>query len=165
MAKFCKNGHEMDDSWPDCPYCVKPGPKFSIPGGLDLTRPDTERGHPETAPSFDPGATVVISTIRKTPVVGWLVALNGEQKGEDFRLREGKNTLGTKVGSEITLRDQAVSSIHASLSYKEGKFLLIDLDSRNGTFLNNDEECVSRAELKDNDTIRVGETSLKFKCL
>jgi pSer/pThr/pTyr-binding forkhead associated (FHA) protein len=42
---------------------------------------------------------------------------------------------------------------------------LTDLDSTNGTFLNDNKEPISREELKDNDVIRVGDVSLKFKCL
>jgi pSer/pThr/pTyr-binding forkhead associated (FHA) protein len=98
-------------------------------------------------------------------VVGWLVVLSGQQKGEDFRLREGKNALGTSRDSEVALIDSAVSQKHASVSYKEGKFQLTDLDSTNGTFVNDGTESVARVELKDNDIIRVGETTLKFKCL
>ena len=91
--------------------------------------------------------------------------MDGAQKGEDFRLREGKNALGSAEGLEVSLRDQSVSSKHASISYRDGKFVITDLDSMNGTFLNQDTEPVARLELKDNDLIRVGETTLKFKCL
>jgi pSer/pThr/pTyr-binding forkhead associated (FHA) protein len=55
--------------------------------------------------------------------------------------------------------------MHASISYKDGKFVITDLDSTNGTFINNDSDPLARVELRDNDIIRVGETSLKFKCL
>jgi pSer/pThr/pTyr-binding forkhead associated (FHA) protein len=98
-------------------------------------------------------------------VAGWVVILNGAQKGEDFRLHEGKNTVGKATGSDITLHDPAVSAMHASISYKDGKFVITDLDSTNGTFINNDSDPLARVELRDNDIIRVGETSLKFKCL
>jgi pSer/pThr/pTyr-binding forkhead associated (FHA) protein len=43
--------------------------------------------------------------------------------------------------------------------------MLTDLDSTNGTFVNDSAEGVARIELKDNDIIRLGETTLKFKCL
>jgi hypothetical protein len=165
MPKYCVNGHEMDESWMECPYCIKPGLRMAPTGGFDKTRADTGIGRPDVPPSFDAGATVVISTIRKAPVVGWLVALSGPKKGEDFRLRDGKNSLGTKPGSDVTLIDQAVSAVHASISYKEGKFFLTDLDSTNGTLVNDDPEPISRVELKDNDIVHVGEISLKFKCL
>jgi pSer/pThr/pTyr-binding forkhead associated (FHA) protein len=73
--------------------------------------------------------------------------------------------VGSGEGAEIVLKDQAISSRHASITYREGKFVITDLDSTNGTFVNGDAEPVARVELKDNDLIRVGETTLKFKCL
>jgi hypothetical protein len=174
MAKFCNNGHQMEDAWTDCPYCVKPGYKFGSGAALGKTQPDMGATRPEgNAPSangsasFDPRKTVPLAAIKRSPVVGWLVAMSGGQKGEDFRLREGKNTVGSAAGSEveITLHDSAVSSKHASISYREGKFVITDLDSTNGTFLNESDEAISRVPLADNDLIRVGETTLKFKCL
>ena len=39
MATFCKNGHQMEDSWADCPYCVKPGYRIAS-SGLGKTVPD-----------------------------------------------------------------------------------------------------------------------------
>jgi hypothetical protein len=170
MPKFCNNGHQMDDSWTDCPYCVKTGYRASEAAIGDKTRPEVEvRSSEERAnsvpDSFDPGKTVPLSKIKRTPVVGWLVALNGAQRGEDFRLREGKNGLGSATGSEIAVHDPAVSARHAIISYRDGKFAIADLDSTNGTFLNDDTEPVIRGELKDNDVIHVGETALKFKCL
>jgi hypothetical protein len=165
MPKFCDNGHQMDDSWTDCPYCARTGYRSGAPAALGKTRPEMAATQPEQASAFDPHKTVPLAAIKKAPVVGWLVVMDGLQKGEDFRLREGKNALGTAEGSEVTLRDRSVSSRHASISYREGKFLITDLDSTNGTFLNQETEPLARTELKDNDLIRVGDTTLKFKCL
>ena len=63
------------------------------------------------------------------------------------------------------LRDTPVSGKHASLRYKDQKFFLTDLDSTNGTYLNDARDPIAREELKDNDVVRIGEVSLKFKCL
>jgi len=91
--------------------------------------------------------------------------MNGEQKGEDFRIRDGQNTIGSAPDADVNLRDVAVSAKHASVRYKDQKFFLTDLDSTNGTFLNDGTSPIAREELKDNDIIRVGDVSLKFKCL
>jgi hypothetical protein len=129
-------------------------------------RPDLDAKQVQGKPAgFDPGKTAALGAIKHPPVAGWVVILNGAQKGEDFRLHEGKNTVGKATGSDITLHDPAVSAMHASISYKDGKFVITDLDSTNGTFINNDSDPLARVELRDNDIIRVGETSLKFKCL
>lgn len=158
MSKFCANGHQMEDSWEICPYCAKTG---FVGGEYAKTRIESE------APVTGVAArrTVLISEKRKPPVVGWFVALDGEQKGEDFRIREGQNILGSSPECEIVIRDSTVSAKHASLRYKDRKFILSDLDSTNGTFLNDRAEPIAREEIKDNDSIRVGEVSLKFKCL
>jgi len=106
---------------------------------------------------------------KKLPVVGWLVCLTGKHKGDDFRIREGKNTIGSMPGSDIMLTDDHMSSKHANINYvvkgDERVFVLVDLDSTNGTFLNDSEEPIYHEELVDNDTITFGTTKCKFKCL
>jgi hypothetical protein len=172
MAKFCANGHQMEDSWQICPYCQKTG--FQSGGSAGAA--DAMKTRLETAPPPLPGAaaatapasgrkTVLLSEVRKAPVVGWFVAMGGEQKGEDFRVRDGQNTLGSAPDCDIIIRDVTVSGHHASIRHKDQKFVLTDLDSTNGTFLNESAESVAREDLKDNDTVRVGDVVLKFKCL
>jgi Inner membrane component of T3SS, cytoplasmic domain len=169
MAKYCTNGHQMEDEWTDCPYCARTGFQRGGAGGvMDKTRVESATGTaPATASAAaDPRKTVLLSTLRRPPVVGWLVAMNGGQKGEDFRLREGQNLIGSAGGLEVTLlNDLAISAKHASIRYRDGAFSLTDLDSTNGTFLNDRTETIAKEDLKDGDVIRVGEISLKFKCL
>ena len=166
MAKFCANGHQMEDSWEICPYCQKTG---YAGAGLGKTRvEDTPAGGgmAPTTPSSSPARkTVLLSQKYKAPVVGWLVALDGQQKGEDFRIREGQNSIGSDAGCDIVLTDSTISGKHASLRHKEGKFILTDLDSTNGSYLNDDSESIAREEIKDNDTVRFGDIRFKFKCL
>jgi len=40
--------------------------------------------------------------------------MNGEQKGEDFRIREGPTPSATAVDVEILLRDDTISGKHAA---------------------------------------------------
>lgn len=163
MAKFCANGHQMEDSWEICPYCQKTGYQ-GVTSTVAAKKTVLETEPPKEVPAQGLRRTVLLSEKQKPPVVGWFVALNGEQKGEDFRVRDGQNTLGSAPDAEILIRNEAVSGKHASLRYKDGKFFLTDLDSTNGTFLNDKPEPIAREELKDNDVIRLGEVSLKFKC-
>lgn len=100
---------------------------------------------------------------RSKDVVGWLVVMNGPLKGRDFRLVAGKNTIGTSADSDIVITDQYISSHHAIIRFDNNQFILQDLDSTNGTFINN--KRIVRAELIDNDTIKMGRTELKFKSL
>ena len=167
MPKFCSNGHQIEDAWDICPYCQRTGfQNMSGSSPLAKTRLDiTGNLSDETSPKLPASRTVLISERRRPPVVGWLVALTGDQKGEDFRLHEGQNVIGTSTDCQITLRNPTVTARHASLRYQDGKFFLTDLDSTNGTYLNDRPDRITREELKDSDLIRIGDISLKFKCL
>ena len=100
---------------------------------------------------------------RPKECVGWVVALNGPLKGQDFRLVTGKNVIGTAADCDIVLTDQFMSARHAVLRHEEGSFVLLDLDSTNGSFVNDKQ--VSKEELIDNDRVRLGKSALKFKSL
>jgi Inner membrane component of T3SS, cytoplasmic domain len=160
----------MEDSWDLCPYCQRTG--YQSPRGADSagkTRLEMATGAAAPAPALapvTPRKTVLLSDVaRKTALVGWLVAMDGDQKGEDFRLRDGQNTLGSAPDSDVVLHDRTISAKHASIRCKDGKFFLSDLDSSNGTFVNRLEECIARIELNDNDTLRLGAVTFKFKAL
>ena len=97
------------------------------------------------------------------PVVGWVVLLNGEQRGRDFRLVDGKNTMGTAADCDVVLTDPYLSSKHTVIRHENGVFTVSDLDSTNGTFVN--DRRITRYDIIDNDKIRLGRTELKFKSL
>jgi phosphoserine phosphatase RsbU/P len=61
------------------------------------------------------------------------------------------------------LEDKKVSRRHASIIELEGKIFVEDLDSTNGTYVNNKE--IKVRELSEGDTITVGETSLKIEAI
>jgi len=164
MAKFCANGHQIEETWELCPYCQRTGYQPGPPAVTvkacresDLTR--------EGAPTAAGRGNAMMAGQPKPPVVGWFVALTGQQKGEDFRIREGPNTIGSAPDADIVLHDTAISGKHASLRYRDQKFTITDLDSTNGTFLNDRSDPIAREELKDNDIVRMGEVTLKFKRL
>jgi hypothetical protein len=172
MPKFCNNGHQMEDSWEVCPYCQRTG--YQNPAGaaanLAKTRLEFEAGPPLAGGQPMGGAaavrkTVLLSGRPKGELAGWLVVMNGDQKGEDFRIREGQNSIGSGPESEIVIKDPAVSGKHAALRCRDKKFLLTDLDSSNGTYLNDAADPISMEELHENDTIRIGATLLKVKML
>jgi len=155
----------MEDSWEVCPYCQKTGFQNATGSSPAKTRLEFEPAKDLAGTAAGGGArrTILLSDKKKPPVVGWLVAMNGEQRGEDFRIHEGKNILGSGTDAQVVVRDSAISSQHASLRYEDAKFFLTDLDSSNGTFVN--DKKIAREELKDNDVVRLGEITMKFKCL
>lgn len=69
-------------------------------------------------------------------------------------------TLGRDPSNHIVLEDAFTSSRHARIERKEKGFILRDMRSRNGTFLNGAR--IFEAQLSDGDRIRIGQTDMIF---
>jgi pSer/pThr/pTyr-binding forkhead associated (FHA) protein len=69
-------------------------------------------------------------------------------------------TIGRSTNSDVRLDDQLASRRHARIDRREGEFVISDLESTNGTFVN--ERPVHLEPLRDGDTIRIGRTYLHF---
>jgi len=98
------------------------------------------------------------------PCVGWVVVMNGVQKGRDFRLVAGRNRLGTDADMEVVLTDPYVSSHHATIVYdNEGIYRISDAGSTNGTRVNG--KRIEQVQIVDNDSLLIGHTELRFKAM
>jgi pSer/pThr/pTyr-binding forkhead associated (FHA) protein len=75
-------------------------------------------------------------------------------------LHEGVTRIGRSLTADVELEDMTVSRRHALIVRGEGKAVLLDDGSRNGVRLNGVR--VTRAELHDGDTIRLGRTQLRY---
>ncbi|MCB0377548.1 MAG: sigma 54-interacting transcriptional regulator [Bdellovibrionales bacterium] len=69
-------------------------------------------------------------------------------------------TIGRDIGNHLQIIDPFVSSRHVRIEKRERGYLLRDLQSRNGTFVNGTR--VIEAYLHNNDTIMVGESRFVF---
>jgi len=92
----------------------------------------------------------------------YLIVLSGRSVGKMYKVPVGQVKLGRSLESDIRLEDEGVSRFHASMDRNtEGKVLLRDLGSTNGTYVNGVR--VNDFELHDGDRIQVGSvTILKF---
>lgn len=99
----------------------------------------------------------------KRYVVGWLIGLNGAARGESFPVRIGRNVLGRDRRSDIVIGDDQASSHHADLVFRpeERRFILMDHNSTNGTYVN-DLEIEPRRDLADRDVVRIGSHKFLF---
>ena len=109
------------------------------------------------------GADVAASTQTKRYVVGWLVGLNGAARGESYPLRMGRNVLGRDRRSDVVVPDDQASSHHADLVFRpeERRFILMDHNSTNGTYVN-EVEIEPRRDLTTKDVIRIGSHRFLF---
>jgi hypothetical protein len=175
-GKVCPNGHVMHPSWDICPYCQEQLSKFPQGGGGKKGGGGMEMAAPANMPPS--GATMMMSVGdigqatkggrpsglgKAGKCVGWIVAINGAHAGEDFRLTSGKNTIGTAADADIVLTDKKISRKHAVIRYEGGEFVVSDLDSSNGTFVN--DEKIQKHDLIDNDIIKLGDIEFEFKCV
>jgi len=97
----------------------------------------------------------------KGKIVGWLITYSKNRDGVDFRLRIGHNRVGAHPACDIVVDDDTVSGSHAVIVYRDGRCLIKDDLSRNGTFVNGVEITEART-LQNYDQIRVGNTTLTF---
>jgi hypothetical protein len=63
--------------------------------------------------------------------------------------------------ADVVVDDEAASRYHASVTHRGGKFILTDMGSTNGTFVNR--RPVRELELRHGDQIRIGITVLTFE--
>jgi hypothetical protein len=101
----------------------------------------------------------VTRIIDKTKLM--LKIIEGENKGEIINLQEGEYTFGRGKDAVILIKDcdDTVSRVHFKITVKEGKISIRDMDSSNGTRVNDIE--IEQAELKKGDTIAAGKVSLR----
>lgn len=96
-----------------------------------------------------------------------LVMLQGPRGGETLEFRPGaKIRIGRVVkGNNLPIKDAGISSKHLSVDFESGKWVIRDLDSSNGTLLNNSKLLpMSPFDLGDGDAIKIGEyTSIEVK--
>ncbi len=73
-------------------------------------------------------------------------------------------TFGRKEDNTLVLEDPYISSYHFKIFPKDDRFVIEDLESTNGTLLN-DEKLTMKTYLRKEDLIRVGNLSLKVQSL
>ncbi|MGQ9617728.1 MAG: adenylate/guanylate cyclase domain-containing protein [Candidatus Aminicenantia bacterium] len=85
--------------------------------------------------------------------------LNGEEK--KYFIEKDKISLGRLSDNDVFIPDSTVSRYHAEILKVKDGYVLKDLDSKNGSFVNS--ERVLEAFLKDGDTIALGKFELRFE--
>ena len=89
-----------------------------------------------------------------------LYVLRGADKGRTFQTPEEPAILG-RLSDQIPLTDESVSRRHAELRPDNGKWILTDLGSSNGTYLNG-VRLSKPTPLKHGDQIKLGGTLLVY---
>jgi two-component system alkaline phosphatase synthesis response regulator PhoP len=89
----------------------------------------------------------------------YLVVQEGLLREKVFRLTD-QVSIGRDAGNDIEVSDPSVSKQHALVYLVDGEPVVKDVASLNGTFVNGEQ--ISKAVLRDGDTIKVGNTIIRF---
>ncbi|MFD2364070.1 MULTISPECIES: FHA domain-containing protein [unclassified Arthrobacter] len=89
------------------------------------------------------------------------IVVSGEAAGNRLVIPRGEVTVGSQDGSRLRLPAYGVSRHHALLSSVDGRTILTDQQSRNGSWVNG-HRITSPTELAHGDLVQFGEVSLRF---
>ena len=186
----CSKGHFYDSECnASCPYCIGAGGRgggvtqpLSSPdggktgalngggfaGGNGTVPLEQNRGFNNTPPGAeDRQRTVALmkKAIGIDPVVGWLVCIEGADKGKDYRIKAQRNFIGRSEAMDICIRgDETISrENHTIISYNEKNngFKIAPGESKGITYLN-DDEVLMAMNITAYDIIEIGKTKLVF---
>jgi hypothetical protein len=117
----------------------------------------------QVGPSVQPPIEKTRIVDQRLPVQGWLAVRSGSRVGKQLALStSSRNNIGRDASRcDLVLDDMAVSAEHARVQFEHGQFVIYDLASSNGTWVNN--RRVQKQMLLDSDEIRLGDTLVVFK--
>lgn len=98
------------------------------------------------------------------PVVGWLICMNGSERGNDYRLHAGRNFIGRSTLMDVVLvEDKTIArEKHGSVTYDpKGNTFYLTGEGGNLVYLNGELLDTSQ-KLKEGDVVTIGETKLMF---
>jgi hypothetical protein len=145
-------GYGYDDD--DAPTELSPGrhaPGYSDPDDDE----ETDLGR-----LYDDDITILDDVEAGT--MGLLWVKEGHRAGRVVKLKE-TTVIGRNEG-DLILDDPKVSNNHAKIKLEDEVFVIQDFLSKNGTFVNG-EKISAVTELKENDTIKIGDTLFVLKTL
>jgi hypothetical protein len=101
---------------------------------------------------------------RFDPVTGWIICINGKERGRDYRIYSGANSVGRSIKMSIQIPDDdSLSNVdHCKIIYdtKSNSFYLTP-SSGNLIYLN-EESITQTVQLKKDDHIKIGKSDFMF---
>ncbi len=134
-----KCGRVLLPSMVTCPFCA-PAPKAEEPTAESKPAPVADRV--QTPPGFGVAGKAFIEII------------DGPNRGQRIELGEHPITIGRAPDNSVCIKDPAVSSHHARIDFYQGKYFYSDLQSSNGSYINNVR--VDQTQIKHRDVIVMG---------
>jgi pSer/pThr/pTyr-binding forkhead associated (FHA) protein len=113
----------------------------------------------DTREIVTPEAVQYLSNARSVTVSRLVLVENGRETS--FPLSRDTCTLGRHRNNDIVITDPKVSSFHARIDRTPEGFVLVDLKSRNGSYVNGHR--IETALLQTGDEVRMGAAKMEYK--
>ena len=113
----------------------------------------------DAAPAPRSAAPASSGKRKKAPSKG--VVVQGDKKGSTIHLDE-ELIIGRGEKCRLVLDDTYVSTVHARIFAKGDRYMLEDLGSTNGTYLNR-KRVTSPVELQRGDQVKIGKTVMELR--
>lgn len=92
-----------------------------------------------------------------------LIIVRGTPQGQRYFLTQAEMTVGRDPSADISIADQSISRKHAKLEKRDGKILISDLGSSNGSFINDKKLNPNEpTQLAKEDMVKLGNSIFKF---
>ncbi len=115
-------------------------------------------GHPQTVHEHHPTDTLPAIQIQDLVATPFLIVTRGANAGSKFVLDQAVTQIGRHPNSHIFLDDITVSRNHAEVESTATGYVVRDVGSLNGTYLNG--SLIDSAPLVEGDSIQVGKYKL-----
>jgi hypothetical protein len=147
---------------------LSPQPVAPVPGPMAGSVPGAMQGpYPPVGPPQGPGAPYAGGGYPQAPYPAppqrrpLQAKLLVDATGETHELKPGSNIVGRGHDSDLQLLDQGVSRRHLDVHVADGRVIVYDLGSTNGTAVNG--HPVQSQELRHGDVVRIGHSRLVFQ--
>ena len=155
MCRSC--GHENPE---DNRFCASCGASLAESPGEVTSTIAIGTSAPEAEESTGAGGVDPASLDALAPGTALLVVARGPNAGSRFLLDADVTTVGRHPDSDIFLDDVTVSRRHAQFRRTDDGFVVADVGSLNGTYVNSDR--IDDARLHPNDEVQIGKYRLMF---
>ncbi len=148
------------------PQAVKPAPGAqhrladTLHGTPSIPRAEALRTGPRTGDGMSPAKPVAASHVGPLAII---VVRSGPLKGQRFPLRTPVVNVGRAEYNDVVLAEGSVSTNHAKVQRREGIWVLIDLDSTNGTMVDGERLVEGEVPLAPGALLRFGDVQCVFE--
>jgi Ca-activated chloride channel family protein len=124
---------------------------------------DVERGHQrKAAVAIHRGTPMYMPAQKAPPTIAAVLIRLEHGVAKERRALASENTIGRVNGNDFVVASSALSKRHARIVFTNGEYVLVDLGSTNGTYLNG-MQVHTATTLHHGDMIAIGSAAFRFE--